>query len=45
MIKINDKFKNINFSNKKDEKVINFLKRINSKVEEVKIKLPNSFEL
>ena len=43
MIKINDKFKNINFSNKKDEKVINCLKRINSRVEEVKIELSNTF--
>ena len=43
MIKINDKFKNIDFGNKKDEKVINCLKRINSRVEEVKIELSNTF--
>ena len=43
-IKVNDKFKNINFSNKNDEKVVNCLKRINSRVEEMKIELSNQLE-
>ena len=43
-IKVNDKFKNINFSNKNDKKVVNCLKRINSRVEEMKIELSNQFE-
>ena len=41
-IKVNDKYKNINFSNKNEERVC--LKRINSKVEEIKIELSNIFE-
>ena len=41
-IKVNDKYKNINFSNKNEERVC--LKRINSKDEEIKIELSNIFE-
>ena len=41
-IEVNDKYKNINFSNKNEERVC--LKRINSKVEEIKIELSNIFE-
>ena len=41
-IKVNDKYKNINFSNKNEERVC--LKRINAKVEEIKIELSNTFE-
>jgi len=42
-IKNNDNFKDIDFSKKDEKKIINTLKRINKKAEEVKIELSNSF--
>ena len=44
IIKKNDKFKNINFDDKKDEKVVNSLKKIYSGVENLKIELSNMLE-